>query len=170
MQENLLLEPVEYQVQETTWGTWRRFLYPNGHLFVDFVSHRRLFGLPWLHYTRGICPETGGRLWAKGIVAVGRKAYGVLAIGQAAVGVVAIGQLSVGLLLGLGQASAGLVSIGQGALGIAVGIGQAVTGHVAVGQMAYGHYVLAQIGWGNYVWDMRAAAPQAVQFFKALLP
>jgi hypothetical protein len=167
---NLLLEPVEYETQETAWGTWRRFLYPNGHLFVEFVSRGRLFGLPWLHYTRGICPETGGRLWAKGIVAVGRKAYGVLAIGQAAVGLVAVGQLAVGLLFGLGQASAGIVSVGQAAFGIAMGVGQAATGHVAIGQFAYGRYVLAQIGFGWHVWDMRAAEPAAVAFFKMFLP
>lgn len=170
MQPNLLLRPVEYQTEETTWGTWRRYLYPSGRLFAEFVSHRRLFGLPLLHFTRGICPETGSRLWAKGIIAVGRKAYGVVAIGQAAVGVVAVGQLAIGLVFGLGQASAGVVSVGQAALGIAVGIGQAATGHVAIGQFAYGRWVLAQIGFGQHVCDMRAAEPAAVAFFKAFLP
>jgi hypothetical protein len=170
MPQNMLLGPVEYQTQETTWGVWRRFLYPNGHLFVEFVSHRRLFGLPWLHYTRGISPETGSRLWAKGIVAIGRKAYGVLAIGQLALGLVAIGQLAIGLGFGLGQATTGVVSVGQVALGISVGIGQLATARVAMGQISYGHYVLAQIGWGQHVWDMRGADPAAVAFFKAFLP
>jgi hypothetical protein len=166
----MLLQPVEYQVQETTWGVWRRFLYPNGHLFVEFVSHRRLCGWPWLHYTRGICPETGARPWAKGVVAVGRKAYGVLALGQVALGVIAVGQLAIGLALGLGQASTGLVSLGQAAFGVVVAGGQFATAHVVAGQFAYGRYVLAQIGWGQHVWDMRAADPAAVALFKSLLP
>jgi len=43
---NLLLENVEYKITKTDWGTWRRFMYPNGVLFEEFVCagpawHRR---------------------------------------------------------------------------------------------------------------------------------
>ena len=87
----------------THWGIWRRFAYPNGKYFAEFRSNATFGGLPLLHYTRGICPETGRRVVAKGIIAVGKLAMGILAIGQASFGIIAIGQLGLGLLLGLGQ-------------------------------------------------------------------
>lgn len=169
-QRNLLLEPVEYQIQETPWGVWRRFMYPNQHVFAEFTAHARLLGLPLIHYTRGICPETGGRLTAKGFIAIGRRACGVVAFGQAAMGLIAVGQLAVGMLLGIGQAATGFVCIGQAGLGVLFGLGQAVTGYLCIGQFGYGHYVLAQFGAGDFVIDMRHAAPEAVEFFKGLLP
>jgi hypothetical protein len=165
---NLLLENVEYKVDETRLGYWRRYLYPTGELFEEFVSHRYYLGMPLLHYTRGRCPETGKRIVAKGIIAVGRLAVGVVAIGHASMGIIAIGQLAVGFLFGLGQASTGLVALGQLAIAAVFGVGQVATGCVAIGQFAFGRYVLAQIGIGQYVWDMRAAAPAAVRFFRSL--
>src|SRR5438270_367730 len=101
--KNLLLEKVEYKVDETPRGVWRRYVYPDGELFEEFVSHRWVGGLPLLHYTRGRCPETGKRVVARGVVAIGRVAVGVVAIGQASAGLVAIGQLAVGLMFGIGQ-------------------------------------------------------------------
>ncbi len=168
--QNLLLQDIRYKIDETSWGVWRRFLYPNGQLFAEFTSHAMFFGLPWLHYTQGKCPETGKRVVAKGMIAVGRMACGVLAIGQASLGVIAIGQLAIGFCLGLGQASTGFVALGQLAVAMAVGIGQAAVGHVAVGQFAFGHYVLAQIGLGDEVWDTRSVSPIAKQFFESLMP
>src|SRR5262245_44372454 len=103
--KNLLLEPVEYKVEETRRGVWRRFLYPDGQLFEEFTSHRQVLGLPLLHFTRGKSPETGKRVTACGFIAVGRCAVGVIAVGQLVVGVLALGQLALGVLLGLGQAS-----------------------------------------------------------------
>jgi hypothetical protein len=168
--QNLLLADVEYEITETARGHWRRFLYPNGQLFEEFISHAQLFGLPVLHFTRGKCPETGKRIVAKGIIAIGRLAIGVLAIGQASLGVVAIGQLGVGLLFGLGQATTGMFALGQFALASSFGIGQFAVGYAAIGQIAYGKYVLAQIGFGEFVWDMRHAAPDAVKFYQSFLP
>jgi hypothetical protein len=167
--KNLLLEPVEYKFDETSSGVWRRFVYPNGELFEEFVSHTRLLGLPLFHFTRGKCPETGRRVVATGIIAVGRLAVGVVALGQASAGVFAIGQLAVGLLFGLGQASTGVVALGQLAIGLLFGLGQFTTGYVAVGQIGFGRYVLAQIGAGLDVWDTRAASPVAKAFFQRFL-
>jgi len=167
--KNLLLENVEYKVEETSWGTWRRFVYPDGKYFAEFRSHATFWGLPFLHYTRGICPETGRRIIAKGIIAVGRLAMGVFAIGHASFGLIAIGQLGLGLFLGLGQASTGVYAIGQVAIGLLFGLGQAATGEIVIGQVAYGKYVLAQLGMGEYVWSMNRADPEAVSFFKAFL-
>jgi hypothetical protein len=166
---NLLFDHVEYKTDETRLGTWRRFLYPTGELFEEFTSHGRLFGLPLLHYTRGRCPETGKRVVAKGVIAIGRLAVGILAIGHASIGVIGIGQATIGLLFGLGQASAGLFALGQLAVAGVVGVGQVATGLVAIGQGAIGVYVLAQFGLGEYVWDMHRKSTVAAEFFRPLI-
>jgi hypothetical protein len=167
---NVLLEKVEYKVDETLFGVWRRFLYPGGDLFEEFTAHQHYLGLPLVHYTRGKCPETGKRVVARGVIAVGRLAVGVVAIGQASAGLIAVGQLAVGLLFGLGQATTGLLALGQVAVAAAVGVGQVATGSVAIGQVGLGRYVLAQVGYGPHVWDMRAASPVAKQFFRSFIP
>lgn len=167
--QNLLLEKVEYQIEKTGKGTWRRFLYPNGSYFSEYKSDSTLFGLPLIHYTNGICPETGRRITAKGVLAVGRLAAGVFAIGHASFGLVAVGQLAVGLLFGLGQAATGVATIGQLAVGLIFGLGQIATGYVAIGQFALGKYVLGQIGFGEHVWSSKISDPAAVDFFRALL-
>ena len=167
--ENLLLERVEYQTETTHFGTWRRYLYPTGVYFAEFKSHSTFLGLPLLHYTRGICPETGKRIVAKGVIGIGRLATGILAIGQASFGVVAVGQLGLGLLLGLGQGSTGWIAIGQLAIGLYFGLGQMATGSIAIGQLGLGKYVLAQMGFGEHVWSTKASDPEAIEFFKNLL-
>jgi hypothetical protein len=168
--QNLLLEPVEYEIEETPRGVWRRFLYPSGQLFAEYTAHAGFMGLPLLHYTYGKCPETGRRVTARGVVAIGRRAVGIVAVGQLAVGFLAFGQLVIGVLVGLGQASTGLLAVGQLALAAAIGLGQFATGYISVGQLAIGHYVLAQFGIGKEVWDMRGAAPAAQDFFRSLVP
>jgi hypothetical protein len=167
--KNLLLEEVPYKTEKTNLGTWRKYLYPTGEYFSEFTSNKTMFGLPLIHFTRGKCPETGRRIVAKGIIAVGRIAVGVLAIGHASFGILAIGQLALGLLFGLGQASSGMIAVGQLALGGYFGIGQIATGMIAIAQFGIGKYVLAQAGVGKYVWTQKTADPQAVEFFKSLL-
>ncbi len=167
---NLLLEEVEYKVTETSLGTWRRYLYPTGMHFAEFRSHTTILGLPLIHYTEGKCPETGRRIIACGIVAVGRMAVGGVAIGHASAGVVAVGQLGLGLLFGLAQLSTGVVAIGQAGIGLAIGLGQLATGYIAVGQLAVGKYVLAQKGLGQYVIDTSGVDPVAKEFFLSLMP
>lgn len=166
---NILLEKVEYKIEETASGRWRKFLYPNGDLFEEFVSHGSFMGLPLLHFTWGRCPETGRRIVARGVIAVGRLAVGVIAIGHASAGIVAVGQLGLGLVFGLGQAATGLYVVGQIALAVIFGLGQIATGYTAIGQFAMGKYVLAQFGIGEHVWDMRGAASEAREYFRALL-
>jgi len=169
--ENMLLNPpvVEYAIQETRGGTWRRFLYPDGQMFAEFRSNTSFFGMPLLHITWGRCPETMRRITARGIIAIGRFAIGGVAIGHVSCGALAIGQVGLGVFLGLGQATTGLFALGQLAIGGLIGMGQATCGHMAIGQIAFGEFVLAQIGWGSHVWDMRQADPLAVQFFRQLL-
>jgi len=167
---NLLLEDVEYRIQETRLGVWRRYLYPTGARFHEFKSHATFLGWPLVHYTHGICPDTGRRIVAKGVVAVGRLAVGGLAIGHASFGIVALGQLAIGILLGLGQAATGLAAAGQAAIGAFFGLGQLATGTVTIGQLGWGTYVLAQRGFGEHVWSSSMADPAAVEFFKSLIP
>jgi hypothetical protein len=166
---NMLLEKVQYLVEETENGVWRRFVHPSGKRFAEFKTHLKWGGIPLVHYTYGICPETGRRITAHGIVAIGRVASGVIAIGQFAIGLIAIGQLSIGVLLGLGQATFGVVCVGQLALGVLFGAGQFATGQLAFGQLAFGKYVLAQVGWGQHVIDTRGIDPVAKDFFLRLI-
>jgi hypothetical protein len=166
---NLLLEQIDYLVEETECGTWRRFVYPDGNRFAEFTSHRAWRGLPLVHYTYGKCPETGKRIVARGVIAVGRIARGFIAIGQLAIGIVAFGQLSIGLAFGIGQATIGCIAIGQGALGMLFAVGQFAAAYIAIGQFGIGTYVLAQVGWGDHVVDMRTVDPTAKDFFLGLI-
>jgi hypothetical protein len=166
---NLLLQEIKYQVEDTAWGTWRRFLYPSGSRFAEFKSHRTWGGMLLLHYTYGICPETGKRITARGVIAVGRFASGFIAVGQVCIGLIAIGQLAIGLLFGIGQAATGTVCIGQLAVSLIFAFGQICVGKIAIGQIVYGQYALGQLGWGDHVWDTRAIDPVAQDFFLKLV-
>ena len=171
--KNMLLENIEYKTESTTLGNWRRFAYPTGQIFEEFISHKQYFGLPLLHYTRGRCPETGKRITAKGIIAIGRLAIGGVAIGHASGGLIAIGQLSIGILFGLGQLTTGVVALGQIALALLFGVGQISCGYAVIAQVGVGTWVLAQKGFGANVCDMRGAAKQRLtiseRFFRFLL-
>lgn len=167
---NLLRQDIDYEWTETSHGSWRRYLYSDGSMFAEYASHTKAAGIPLLHITWGKCPETGRRIPAVGVIAIGRRATGVVAIGQMAVGLVAIGQLALGVLFGLGQAATGVLAIGQAALAVAVGIGQFVySGYIAVAQMGVGHYVLAQFGYGEHVIDMRGVDATAKDYFLDLI-
>jgi hypothetical protein len=166
---NMLVEEIQYQVEETPHGVWRRYLYPTGARFAEFKSHLVFGTLPLVHYTFGKCPETGKRITARGVVAIGRFARGMIAIGQVSMGLVAVGQLSLGLIFCVSQAAFGAICIGQLAAGLLFGLGQFATGYIAIGQLAYGTYVLAQLGWGTHVVDMKWVDPVAKNFFLRLI-
>ncbi len=165
---NMLFDKVEYKIEKTRHGIWRRHLNERGAYFAEYTSYATFLGWPLVHYTRGISPETGRRVTARGVIAVGRLAVGGLAIGHASFGLIAIGQAGLGLLFGLGQAATGLFAVGQLALGGGFGLGQIATGQTAVGQLAFGEYVLAQLGVGDYLWTPEQADAEAVSYFKEL--
>jgi hypothetical protein len=167
--QNLLLTEIQYKTEETRRGVWRRFVYPDGGRFAEYKSHRKWGTLPLVHYTYGKCPETGKRITARGVIAVGRFAHGIIAIGQVSMGVIAVGQLSLGVLLCVSQAAFGGIAIGQAAIGLLFGLGQLATGQVVIGQLAFGSYVLAQLGWGTHVIDSRMVDPVAKDFFMRLI-
>ena len=154
---NTFLEKIEYKIEETAMGTWMRYGYENGTSFHEFKSHVQWLGLPLIHYTYGKNPETGRRVCAKGVIAIGRIACGIIAIGQLSIGLIAIGQLAIGILFGLGQLSTGLAAAGQGAIAVYFGLGQ----------FAYGKYVLAQVGFGENVLSLTRRDELAIEFFKS---
>ncbi len=94
---NQLLESVEYKIDTTRFGTWRRYGYIDGTSYQEFTSSASMFGIPLLNYTQGRNPETGRRRVARGVIAVGRLACGIVAIGHASFGLIAVGQLAVGV-------------------------------------------------------------------------
>jgi hypothetical protein len=160
-------EGIDYKIQKTPRGIWKSFVYPTGHDYLEFTSHATLFGLPVLHVTVGVNPETGRRKVARGVIGIGRIASGIIAIGQLAYGVIGIGHLGMGLL-GIGQGAIGLMAIGQLAIGPVLAMGQIAVGLIAIGQLAVGRMVLAQVGYGQHVWSAYSKDPMAIDFFKAL--
>jgi hypothetical protein len=166
---NSPLADTRYEILETANGIWRRYAYPNGRSFAEFKTHLNLGGLPLLHYTHGICPETNKRIIAHGVIAVGRTASGVIAIGQLAMGLIAIGQLSIGIVLAFGQAALGTICFGQLSVGLMFAVGQFAAGQIAIGQFALGGTVLAQLGFGKHVIDMNGVDPVAKNFFLNLI-
>lgn len=125
----------------------------------EWKSKTKVLGWPLVHVAFGRDKQTGKLLVAKGIIA----------IGQFALGLVTIAQFGVGVLFGLGQFVGGVVTVGQFALGIYFGLGQFATGITAIGQFAFGKYVLAQAGFGEYVWSTKVKDPVAIEYFNDLL-
>ena len=160
---------IEYSFRETANGVWREYTYPEGNRFREYKSKMDFRGLPMVHVTIGKCPETGKRIVAKGVIAIGRIAVGVVAIGHLGIGLFAVGQAGLGLFGGLGQLATGCVAIGQAAIGLLFGLGQLATGYVAVGQFAIGYYAMGQMGAGIHVWSTTVRDVKAYEFFKWLL-
>lgn len=125
----------------------------------EWKTKLSILGLPLVHIAIGRNRLTGKLLVAKGIIA----------IGQFAIGVIVIAQFGLGLFVGLGQFATGLFAIAQFALGVYFGLGQFATGFICIAQFGVGGYVLAQIGYGKYVWSMTVKNLQALDYFKNLL-
>jgi transcriptional regulator with XRE-family HTH domain len=129
------------------------------HMFrphYEYVSKRKLFGLPLVHINVG-----WGLYKAKGVFAIGNVAIGVISLGILSMGLIAFGTLALGLLvfagLGLGGIvfagiAAGILAIGGVAVGIfsiggvAVGVyasgGVAIASRIAAGGVANGHIAI----------------------------
>lgn len=106
-------------------------------------SQAEVAGFPLVHVARGIDPETGRPLVAKGVIAVGNIALGLIAVGGLALGGVSFGGLSLGLIA-LGGLAVGLgAAFGGGAfsLWLAVG-GLAVSLTYALGGLALAPHAL----------------------------
>jgi len=102
----------------------------------EYRSPTTWFGLPLVHIARGVDPETGRPLVAKGVFAVGSVAIGVVALGGVAVGGLALGGIALGLAVFGGIAVGGIALGGMSvALFLAVG-GLAVSAQYALGGLA----------------------------------
>ncbi|OHB59414.1 MAG: hypothetical protein A2173_11850 [Planctomycetes bacterium RBG_13_44_8b] len=166
---NLLNQEPDYVFSSNKLGATRKYLYESGMLFREFKSHLKIGSLPLIHITVGINPQTGKRLSARGIIAIGRKAVGIIAIGQFALGVISIGQVSFGAIA-IGQLAIALTfALGQLSIAPLLAIGQFAVGFAAIGQFAAGRYTLGQFGIGKFVLTPRRQDWQAVCFFKTLL-
>ncbi|MCI9514172.1 MAG: helix-turn-helix transcriptional regulator [Oscillospiraceae bacterium] len=116
---------------------------PRRRVYYEYISPRRLWGLPLVHVRLG-----GGNRPVRGIVAVGNVAVGLVALGGIGVGVVSLAGLSVGLLalggMALGAVSAGGVALGLCAAGgVAMGQWLAIGGVAASNQLAVGGVALS---------------------------
>ena len=113
----------------------------------EYCSKRRLCGLPLLHITGGIDPETGKPREAHGFVAVGGRARGVFAFGVVARGWFAFGGVAMGLVA-FGGVGVGLVSFGGLALGLLLAYGVLGLGTFALGGLAVGCHAVGGLAFG----------------------
>jgi hypothetical protein len=88
----------------------------------EYRSEIELFGLPLIHITRGIDPNSGRRRVSKGIIAIGEAAIGVIAVGGFALGGIAIGGMGIGLLA-FGGLALGLLAFGALSFGLFFAMG-----------------------------------------------
>lgn len=111
----------------------------NNKFEYEYISSKRLFGLPLVHIHVGL-----GLYRAKGVVAIGMLSKGLISIGLLSMGLLSFGVLALGLLVfggfALGLAAFGGVSLGALAVaGISVGlfsIGGISLGVISVGGIA----------------------------------
>lgn len=104
----------------------------------EYVSKRKIFGVPLVHVVYGPVWLVGFRP-ARGIVAVGNIAIGAVALGGVAVGGIALAGISLGL-----------VSLAGIAIGLGFGLGGIATGYVAVGGVAVGVYAFGGAALGTH--------------------
>ena len=108
----------------------------------EYISPRRLWGLPLVHIKLG-----RGRCRAKGILAIGNVATGILSIGMVSCGVVALGSVSLGVL-----------ALGAVAVGLCGALGGAAMGFFAMGGIALGIVSFGGLAAGVYAMGGGAAA------------
>jgi serine/threonine protein kinase len=135
---------------------------------TQYRSVRSFRGLPLVHISFAMDPETGRPATARGWLAIGGRAVGGIAIGGVALGVISFGGLSLGLLSFGGLAIGGL-ALGGGAIG-AVALGGGALGIIAVGGGAFGWMTAGGEGHGTYILDQMRRDPEAVAFFHRWMP
>ncbi len=131
---------------------------------MDYRSDATLFGLPFIHITSGVDPETGKVRVSKGIIAIGGRAQGVLAIGGFATGVIAFGGGAIGLLA-FGGLAIGLFSFGGLAIALLFALGGGAIAPIALGGGALGYMALGGGALGVHVLAANIQDPVAQQFF-----
>ncbi len=132
----------------------------------EYVSKRKVFGLPLVHVHFGV-----GLYRAKGIIAIGNIATGVISIGLLSVGIISLGLFALGLftwacfslgLLGaLGAISIGAFAFGGVAIGVvsfgglSIGLysfgGCAIAKNIACGGFASAHIAIGDVCRGDFI-------------------
>jgi hypothetical protein len=83
----------------------------------EYRSQVEFLGLPLLHITRGINPETGFFRIARGWLALGDFAIGGIAAGGISLGLISIGGISLGTItiggLAIGMIANGAIAVGM---------------------------------------------------------
>ena len=134
---------------------------------LDYRSQATLFGLPWLHVTSGLDPQTGRMRVARGIIAIGDRAIGGIAFGGFALGGVAFGGAAIGVVA-VGGGALGLISFGGLAIALIAALGGGAIAPIAIGGGAVGYLVFGGAGGkgvGAHVFDSVTHDPVARQFF-----
>jgi hypothetical protein len=131
---------------------------------VDYRSKATLFGLPLLHVTSGVDPQTGRARVAKGIIAIGGVAQGAIAFGGVAMGGFAFGGLAIGVFA-FGGCALGLVAFGGLAMALIAAIGGGAIAPIAIGGGAVGYLAFGGGAVGVHVLDAVTKDPVAKQFF-----
>ncbi len=131
---------------------------------VDYRSKATLFGLPLLHVTSGIDPQTGRARVAKGIIAIGGRAQGVIAFGGVATGGFAFGGVAIGVFA-FGGFGLGLIAFGGVAVALLAALGGGAIAPIAIGGEAMGFLACGGQAIGAHVLDAATQDPAARQFF-----
>ena len=71
---------------------------PSRSAGFEYRSKQEINGWPLIHINIGWDPETGRSRVARGVVAIGSRAYGVVSIGAVALGVVTLAGVGLGLV------------------------------------------------------------------------
>jgi hypothetical protein len=135
----------------------------------EYRSPWTLWGLPLLHITQGLDPETGRTRLAQGVIAIGDRARGVVACGGVAVGVIAVGGLAMGGIA-FGGGALGIVSLGGLAVAAFMALGGGAIGWAALGGGAIGHYAYGGGVMGTHLLGTHVKDPEAQTFFEPWAP
>ena len=125
----------------------------------EWKSNTFFYGYPLIHIALGVNQKTGRLYVAKGIIAIGQFAFGLITFAQ----------FGVGPFFALGQFVLGFSAIGQIAIALYFAFGQVAIAQVAIGQLAFGKYVLAQVGIGKYLWTKAIKNPVAYKYFYRII-
>jgi len=130
----------------------------------EYRSKTTIFGVPLMHINAGFDPVTGERRVAKGILALGDRAYGVIALGRTALGGIACGGFSAGLVA-VGGCSTGLITAGGIGLALLLSFAGISVAPVALGGLAVGYYSMGGVALGPHALSRYGQDPLAEKFF-----
>lgn len=126
-----------------TWGV----IDHGGKMRFEYISKRRLFGLPLVHINFGFGCRAHG-IFAVGLVSVGFVSLGLLSVGLLAFGLFPLGILAFGSVA-VGGVSFGGIAVGGVAIG-GIAVGLFAMGGIAIGQLAIGGAAIGHIAVGDW--------------------